>query len=89
MKCNECIKKTICIKNEDFLMNLDNDCKEGMTKEEKEILVRALNLFINSQSYIVDKVDAAAGTGSLPELKLAIHKNIKIAENLKRKYGSD
>jgi hypothetical protein len=57
-----------------------------MTKAEKEVLVRALNLFINSQSYIVDKVDTAAGTGSLPELKLTIHKNIEIAERLKRNF---
>jgi len=33
MKCNDCIKKETCVKNHDFLMDLDNDCEDAKLKE--------------------------------------------------------
>lgn len=35
MKCNNCIKKISCTKNYDFLMDLNNDCEEGIEMKQK------------------------------------------------------
>ncbi len=46
--------------------------------KEKDVLTRALTLFINSKSYFVGKVDIS--------LKKQIHEDIETAENMLRKY---